>query len=78
MDIPEYCRSNANAVLPDPDSCAGFYDCKDPANNYQRECEYPKLFNVEKGMCEDFIDVTCKDRPEPQAPCKLHQGPSYQ
>ena len=36
------------------------------------ECPYPDLFSSITNRCERFTTVSCKDRPEHQAPCKSY------
>ena len=78
MDVPGYCKANPREVIPDHDNCAHYFDCtKVNQNRTSRlisisgtECTYPDLFDTQTLTCQRFQSVNCKDRPEPQAPCK--------
>lgn len=82
VDVPEYCQANPSDVLPDPDNCAQYFNCSDPAirgsingavnlpENYRKECQYPDLFDPVHKECQTFTAVNCSKRNEPQAPCK--------
>lgn len=70
VDVPGYCTVHPNAVLPDPDNCAKFYNCSEK-NGLHKECTYPDLFNPDGQICQEFLNVTCSTRKEPQAPCKF-------
>lgn len=82
VDVPEYCQANPSEVLPDPDNCAQYFNCSDPAirgsingavnlpENYRKECQYPDLFDPVHKECQTFTAVNCSKRNEPQAPCK--------
>lgn len=73
-DVPDYCKSNTNAILPAEDNCAQFYNCSDPRSTldpYVGECKYPDLFSSYTMTCGSFTRTLCGSRPEPQAPCKV-------
>lgn len=70
VDVPGYCTVHPNAVLPDPDNCAKFYNCSEK-NGLHNECTYPDLFNPDGQICQEFLNVTCSTRKEPQVPCKF-------
>ncbi|XP_061184903.1 uncharacterized protein LOC133192909 isoform X1 [Saccostrea echinata] len=72
----EVCRGNEGLLLMDPNNCARYFNCSRYAVQYegfelnQDECPYPQLFSVESGFCEDFLEVNCKGRFIPKAPCQ--------
>ncbi|WAR05418.1 hypothetical protein MAR_020787 [Mya arenaria] len=74
VDIPQYCRSNPSAVLPDPSNCGKYYNCSHPDTGYTQECIYPLLFSDKTSSCDNFQDVQCGTRPEPQSPCEYTQN----
>jgi hypothetical protein len=74
--IARQCQQNPNAIIPDPDNCARYFNCSQMFTQpslvkYQAECDYPLLFNSQTLMCDDFEIVNCGTRMEPKAPCKL-------
>lgn len=73
--VPEYCKAHPTAVLPKGDNCVQYYNCSVGLTRYGRnvmECTYPDMFSTVTSQCERFTSVSCKDRPEHQAPCKLY------
>lgn len=73
--IPEYCKAHPTAVLPKGDNCGQYYNCSVGLTRYGRnvlECPYPDLFSSTTNRCERFTTVSCKARPEHQAPCKSY------
>nr|XP_022322146.1 uncharacterized protein LOC111123822 isoform X3 [Crassostrea virginica] len=69
VDVPEYCKTHMDAVLPSSTNCAKYYDCK-RHGNIPLECPYPSLFSQTTHKCEDFSNVYCGSRQEPVAPCQ--------
>lgn len=71
MDL--FCSANPRAVVKDLDNCAHFINCSHKNSDlgkFYQECTYPDLFSDVTMKCESFQAVSCKHRPEPQAPCK--------
>ncbi|XP_062614311.1 uncharacterized protein LOC134276045 [Saccostrea cucullata] len=71
--IIQYCSEYPYAILKHPENCGWYYNCSagDQAiGKYIEECRYPKLFSTITKRCEDFKDVYCSSRHEPQAPCE--------
>lgn len=71
--IEQYCTEHPSAILKHPGNCGWYYNCaarESAIGSYIRECRYPKLFSTVTKQCEDFTDVQCTSRHEPQAPCK--------
>lgn len=69
VDVIEYCKYHSDAILPSPDNCAKYYNCKGNDNPVE-ECPYPSLFSQTTNKCEQFSMVFCGSRPEQVAPCK--------
>lgn len=62
---------NPMAVIAHFNNCAQYFDCREAVNgSFLRECRYPQLFDEVELTCKNFTDVTCRQRFEPQAPCK--------
>ncbi|KAJ8316011.1 LOW QUALITY PROTEIN: hypothetical protein KUTeg_006025 [Tegillarca granosa] len=84
VDVPDFCKANPQAILPDPDNCAHYFNCSQNSSsihrkltsigNYRVECSYPDLFDQKWLTCHNFTNVTCDHRPEPQAPCEYQQN----
>lgn len=82
VDVPKYCQANPTEILPDPDNCAHYYNCSVAmattfrsgtpvvVSQKQMECPYPDLYDPVRRMCANFTSIDCKQRKEPQAPCK--------
>lgn len=68
VDAPDYCSVHPEAVLPDLEDCAKFFNCSEPG--IYKECKYPKLFSLQSLSCQNFTEVNCGRRKEPQAPCE--------
>ena len=72
-----FCSIYPNALKPNPDNCAQFYDCRQQATlfgNYLRECPYLQLYSEVDNTCHSYTrPVNCGTRPEPKAPCKSKQ-----
>ena len=71
------CLDTPDAMLPNPDNCAQYYDCHEENSllgHYLMECPYPQLFNDELGKCSDYTEVVCGTRFEPKSPCKYLLG----
>ncbi|VDI54945.1 Hypothetical predicted protein, partial [Mytilus galloprovincialis] len=78
--VPEYCKAHPKAVLPKGDNCVQYYNCSVGLTRYGRnvmECPYPDMFSSLTSQCERFTSVSCKDRPEHQAPCDYTQNRCY-
>ena len=72
-DVDLFCSANPRAVVKDLDNCAHFINCSHKNSDlgkFYQECTYPDLFSDVTMKCESFQAVSCKHRPEPQAPCK--------
>lgn len=71
-----YCEVNPSAVVPHPDNCAQYIDCRQKntlLGNYRQECPYPQLVSLTDSVgtpCKPFDSVICGARPEPKNPCK--------
>jgi hypothetical protein len=66
------CQANPTMVFPDSQNCAKYIDCSSPNSplgSYVKECKYPQLFSTQTKKCEDFENVQCDKRMEPQTPC---------
>lgn len=73
VEIIDYCKAYPNAVLPDPDDCSRYYQCRlvtSSATSSHQQCTYPDLFSPSQSRCVQFDAVQCGNRPEPTAPCK--------
>ncbi|KAL5005503.1 hypothetical protein ScPMuIL_018959 [Solemya velum] len=71
----EFCRANADTILPHPLNCAQYYDCRQAVGgSYLRECRYPQLFDIDSLTCRNFSDVICGRRYEPFTPCDYLQN----
>ncbi|XP_071175832.1 uncharacterized protein [Mytilus edulis] len=78
--VPEYCKAHPTAVIPKGDNCVQYYNCSVGLTRYGRnvmECTYPDMFSTVTSQCERFTSVSCKDRPEHQAPCDYTQNRCY-
>lgn len=78
VDPTPYCRANPFAVVPHPDNCHQYIDCRQmntPLGNYLQECPYPLLVSendTNSGTpCQSFDLVNCGMRSEPKSPCML-------
>lgn len=72
-----YCRQHPTALLGHPNSCGKFYNCSKSGNSLKAkedECLYPDLFSTTTKKCENFTDVVCDARKEPQEPCKKYRS----
>lgn len=70
--IKGHCTINPSTIQPHLYQCAQYFDCGPTiGGSYLRECKYPQLFDTTSMTCQNFSDVTCGPRIEPQAPCKL-------
>ncbi|XP_052252894.1 uncharacterized protein LOC127859481 isoform X5 [Dreissena polymorpha] len=72
-----YCRVHPTAKIPEPHNCAKYYDCTKKGRTLQdftSECQYPDLFSMTTNQCENFSQVACTPRTEPQAPCEYDQN----
>ncbi|WAR27974.1 hypothetical protein MAR_013678 [Mya arenaria] len=59
-----YCTAYPNALLPNPDNCAQFFDCRQQNTmfgNYLRECPYLQLYSDADKTCHSFDRVPCGD-----------------
>lgn len=73
-NIDEYCRTHPTSVLPHPNNCAQYFNCRDRNSkfgHYLEECTYPQLFSSLTKTCANFTTARCEKRFVPQAPCKL-------
>ena len=74
LDDPSpYCNVYPNALLPHPENCAQFFDCRQrntALGNYLRECPYLQLYSIQDKRCHNYQTITCGTRFEPKAPCK--------
>ena len=73
--VSEYCNTHPQAVLPNKNDAAQYFDCSQPSSTlgpYKHECNYPDLFDASALLCKDFTTVPTDARPEPQAPCKTN------
>ncbi|KAJ8316009.1 hypothetical protein KUTeg_006023 [Tegillarca granosa] len=73
VDIPDYCSAHPLAIVPNYDNCAQYYNCTQVLQSGRHEpieCQYPDLFSMTTMSCSRFTNVDCKQRHEPQAPCK--------
>lgn len=71
--IDQYCIDNPTAIVKHPGNCGWYYNCSNrdsTIGKYIQECRYPELFSTITKKCEEFTDVNCISRHEPQAPCK--------
>ena len=72
-DPSPYCNVYPNALLPHPENCAQFFDCRQrntALGNYLRECPYLQLYSIQDKRCHNYQTITCRTRFEPKAPCK--------
>ncbi|XP_069104084.1 LOW QUALITY PROTEIN: uncharacterized protein [Argopecten irradians] len=74
--VDSFCLNHPTARLPNPDSCAQYYDCSNPntgqftgATPYLRECTHPQLFDLVTFDCLDYRNVQCGNRKQPVSPC---------
>lgn len=79
VDPNPYCKSNPSAVVPHPNNCHQYIDCRQmntPLGNYLQECPYPLLVSendTNSGTpCQPFDLVQCGARMEPKSPCTYH------
>lgn len=71
--IDQYCNEHPTAIVKHQGNCGWYYNCSNrdsTIGKYIQECRYPQLFSTITKRCEDFTDVNCVSRHEPQAPCK--------
>lgn len=70
LTVEERCIADPTAVFPNPTECHQFFNCSRNWTDYRYfpkykdECIYPKLFNAEKLICEDYDLVKCGQRTE--------------
>ncbi|XP_071165550.1 uncharacterized protein [Mytilus edulis] len=73
--IKSHCTINPSTIQPHLYQCAQYFDCGPTiGGSYLRECKYPQLFDTTSMTCQNFSDVTCGPRIEPQAPCDYLQN----
>jgi len=69
--IRAHCELFPGSIQPHPYQCAQYFDCGPTiGGSYLRECKYPQLFDQVSMTCQNFTDVRCGSRIEPQSPCK--------
>lgn len=69
------CVDTPNALLPNPDHCAQYYDCQAESTtlgHFMKDCSYPQLFDEEHRQCRNYRDVECGTRYEPKSPCEYY------
>ncbi|KAL4228860.1 hypothetical protein ACF0H5_011900 [Mactra antiquata] len=71
---PDECTFNHGRVIPNPQHCGQYFDCRKTAPPYLAECQYPQLFSQFTLRCDDFRSVTCNGRPEFKQPCEYQQN----
>ncbi|XP_062578132.1 uncharacterized protein LOC134240034, partial [Saccostrea cucullata] len=72
-DVPSFCMVHKMAILPDPQTCAKYFNCSDYGGSHI-ECRYPDLYSTQEKRCVNFTLVKCDSRTEPQAPCEYTQN----
>ncbi|KAK7490020.1 hypothetical protein BaRGS_00018720 [Batillaria attramentaria] len=76
FSIVEFCSRDFTALIPHPQECQAYYNCSMVYDTvpsffeqYLMECPYPKLFDSQRRVCDDFRNVDCGARREAVSAC---------
>ncbi|XP_055868910.1 uncharacterized protein LOC106072196 isoform X2 [Biomphalaria glabrata] len=77
-DPISFCKRYPSALIPDSTHCARFYNCSGSSSSgidvaHLQECRHPKLFDTNKRICDNFIEVLntagCEEKFQPKHYC---------